>query len=293
MMLSRLLGDLARQRTDRRFEVLVIDSAIDDAVESAAEAGGAWLVRGTPGLLPGQARDLGASRARGRVLAFIDADCRPDEAWLESAATALSDGVRLVGGPVADLYPWHPVALADNLLQFADLPRTRPAGPIHMLPACNLALRAEDYGTLGGFKHVLGVATGEDVALCERAEARWPGSIRFAPKMAVRHAGRTTIFGFLRHHRAFGYSRGRLRLLLSERQARLGRLSILLPAVVLRRVMYVLGRVRCHRPAELPVTLLLLPLLVLGAAAWTAGFRRGLADAARLDPAPAAMVRRR
>ena len=291
-MLHGLLGDLARQRTDRRFEVIVVDAGLDDRVQTAVERSRAHLVRGMAGLLPGQARDLGASRARGGVLAFIDADCRPDEAWLEAAAAALGEGVRLVGGPVADLLPWHPVAVADNLLQFADLPRTRPAGPIHMLPACNLALRIEDYGTLGGFLHVEGIATGEDVALCERAEARWPGAIRFDPSMAVRHMGRTTMAGFLRHHLDFGYSRGRLRLLLSERQARLGRLAVLFPAVVLRRVLFVLGRVARHRPARLPAMLLLLPLLIAGIAAWTVGFRRGLADAADLAPATASIAQR-
>ncbi len=287
-LLAGLLGELARQRTERRFEVLVVDSAVDDAVATAAEATGARVVRGVQGLLPGEARDLGASRAQGRMLAFIDADCQPWPTWLEAAATALERGARLAGGPVGDLLPRHPVAVADNLLQFADLPATRPAGPIHMMPSCNLAIGAEDYAILGGFRHVDAVPTGEDVALCARAEARWPGAIRFAPAMGVRHMGRTTIPSFVRHHRDFGYARGRLRLLLTERQARLGRMGILFPAIVARRIVFILGRVARYRPMRLPATLLLLPLLTLGIVAWTMGFRRGLADAARAHPVPVA-----
>jgi glycosyltransferase involved in cell wall biosynthesis len=277
--LAELLDDLAHQRTVCRFEVLVADAGPDDAVRAVAESHGAMTVRGEAGLLPGQARDLATARARGAVVAFIDADCRPDATWVEAAASALAEEARVVGGPVDDLWPWHPIAVADNLLQFANLPRTRPAGPIHMLPSCNLALRVEDYHALGGFRHSEGVATGEDVAFCERVAARWPAAIRFEPSMAVRHAGRTTIAGLMRHHYRFGYSRGRLRLLLSPRQGRLAGLPVLFPALVLRRLAFVFGRVLRYRPARLPFTLALAPLLVLGSAAWAVGLRSGLAAA--------------
>lgn len=282
--LGPLIADLVRQRTTRIFEIIVVDAAADDAVLAEATIAGARVVRSSDGLLPGVARDLGVAHARGAVLAFIDADCRPDEGWLEAAVAALGPDVRIVGGPVADLCPWHPVARADNLLQFADLPRSREPGPVHILPSCNLALGVEDYGELDGFKHEAGIATGEDVALCERAAERWPGAIRFIPAMAVRHGGRTTLGGLLRHHRAFGYSRGRLKLLLTERQARLGRMAALAPAVAIRRVLYVFGRVLCLHPTTFPAALLLTPLLALGAAAWTLGFHRGLADRASASP---------
>ncbi len=289
--LAGLLVDLAGQMTDRRFEIIVVDAAADDAVLAAADVGGARVVRSDIALLPGEARDLGATHAHGTVLAFIDADCRPDEGWVEAAAAALVPGVRLVGGPVSDLRPLHLVARADNLLQFADLPRTRPAGRIHMLPACNVALKATDYRALGGFKHAQAVATGEDAAFCERAEERWPGAIRFEPPMAVRHAGRTSFLGFLHHHHAFGYSRGRLRLLLSDRQARLGQMGILFPVVVFRRTAFVLGCVLRYRPKALPAALILVPLIVPGIVAWTVGFRRGLADGGREEPVPISVAR--
>jgi hypothetical protein len=285
--LPPLLDALTRQNTPWPFEVLVVDAEPDDEVRTVASECGAVVVRGAPGLLPGEARDLGAARARGRMLAFIDADCVPDHGWLAAAVATLNQGARLTGGPVADLWRWHPIAVADNLLQFADLPRTRPAGAIHMLPACNLAMRAGDYAELGGFRHVDGVPTGEDVALCERAVKRWPGGIRFSPAMAVRHAGRTRLGGLIRHHFSFGYARGRLGLLLSARQARLAAKLPLAPVLVLRRFAFVLGRVLRYRPVRVLTVLLLTPLLLLGMVVWTVGFRRGLADATRQPLSPA------
>lgn len=292
-VLLHLLRDLTEQQTDRAFEVIVVDAWSDDAIRTAAESQGVVVVRSGSGHLPGAARNLGADAARGPILAFIDADCRPDPGWVQAAADALEHGARLAAGPVADLAPWHPVARADNLLQFADLPRARPAGRMHMAPSCNLSIRKEDFNRLGGFRHRDGIATGEDVDFCERATALWRDGIQFSPGMAVRHAGRRRMADMLRHHRTFGYSRGRLRLLLSDRQARLARMRILAPAVVLRRLVYIIGRVARLSPAKLPMTLIISPLLLIGAFAWTAGFRSGLINSSPAGAdAPASPGRR-
>lgn len=285
--LPDLLDDLARQQIRCRYEVLVVNAGSECLIARLAAEHGADTVGGTSVLLPGQARDLGARSAQGDILAFIDADCRPDPGWLAAAVAGLRAGARVVGGPVGDLRPWHPIAVADNLLQFADLSRSRPAGPIHMQPSCNLAVRATDYAVVGGFRHFAAIPTGEDVAFCERASRLWPDGIRFEPAMIVRHAGRTTLSDMIAHHFRFGYARGRLRLLLSERQARLAGMPLATPAIVLRRLGYVLERVARHRPARLLVVLALTPLLLVGILAWTAGFRRGLAEAAGATAASA------
>ncbi|WP_068111374.1 glycosyltransferase [Tropicimonas marinistellae] len=278
-----LLRDVLAQALDRSFEVIVVDAWSDDTIKAAAEAEGARVVRQGSGHLPGAARNLGANAAQGEVLVFVDADCRVQPGWLAAAVATLESGARLATGPVADLTPRHPIARADNLLQFADLPPERPAGTLHMAPSCNIAIHAEDFANLGGFQHREGLATGEDVDFCERLTALWPEGIRFNPQMQVRHAGRRTIAGMIRHHHAFGYSRGKLRLLLTDRQVRLAGMAVMAPAVVLRRLIYIFGRVTALSPLKLPATALVSPFLLIGAAAWTVGFRKGLHE---VDPPP-------
>ncbi|MFD0982807.1 glycosyltransferase family 2 protein [Tropicimonas aquimaris] len=285
--LALLLQDFTAQDFPHAFEVIVVDAWADDAIRDTALAHGAWPVREGTGHLPGAARNLGAHHARGEILAFVDADCRVDPGWLTAAVRTLDGGALIATGPVADLAPLHPVARADNLLQFADLPRERKPGVLHMAPSCNFALRAEDFDRLGGFRHREGLSTGEDVDFCQRATALFPDAIRFEPRMAIRHAGRRTIPAMIRHHHAFGHSRGQLRLLLTDRQARLGRMAVMAPAVVLRRLSYITGRVVRLAPGKLPATLLISPLLLIGAVAWTAGFRRGLNEGAPSTPAGA------
>ncbi len=289
-LLGGCLGGLAAQRTRRRYEVIVVDSAGDQAVARvAAGAPGVRLVRSAEGLLPGAARNLGSAEAAGAVLAFIDADCVPAPDWIEALWQGLGSGVRLVGGSVDHLWPWHPVARIDNLLQFADLQPRRPAGPAPLFAGCNLALRCEDFTRIGGFRHTGPEPAGEDVSFCLRASELWPGALRFVPAMRIRHAGRRGLAAFLRHHHSFGRVRGAGRLLLKPAHVRLGRRAVLVPAVVARRLLHILARIARWHPAALPVTLGLLPLIVAGLTAWALGFRDGLrqgAPAAGVDGLP-------
>ena len=49
---------------------------------------------------PAQKRDLGAKKAKGEILAFIDDDAYPDKDWLKSMVINFKDGnMAAVGGP--------------------------------------------------------------------------------------------------------------------------------------------------------------------------------------------------
>src|SRR4029079_5050367 len=102
----------------------------DDGVAATAACFPAVrVVRSDRPLLPGDARNLGVRNARGAVILFIDADCTADPGWLAAGLAGL-DNAAIVGGTVGDGAPWHPIAVIDNVMQFAHLPRDRPAGPI-------------------------------------------------------------------------------------------------------------------------------------------------------------------
>jgi len=277
--LERCLRALERQRVDVPFEVIVVDSGGDAVVAAVAgSVAGVRLVREgaqRPRLRAGEARNLGARHARASVLAFTDADCIPDPEWLGAALAALTPGVRLVGGPVLDALPFHPVAVSDNLLQFADFPATRPDEPAAYFPGCNLAIRRADFDRVGGFPPVP-LPAGEDTSFCEAVLAQWPTGVRFARSMRVRHLGRTGLRAFLRHQATFGFCRGVLGLHLRAAHRRLGVLTIMIVPVALKRLAYILARRARWAPARLPAELALLPLLVPGLLAWAVGFRRGL-----------------
>jgi len=260
------------------FEVIVVDSGLDDQVAATADLFGVRCVRGTTILFAGQARDLGARHAQGTCFAFIDADAVAEPGWIAAAAESVRTAP-MAGGPVLDRLPWYTIASIDNLLQFADFGARRPGGPIRHVPSCNMVIRRDVFFAVGGFGE-RNVRSGEDVLLTEALHERWPGQLAFVPEMRVAHLGRRRLGTMLSHQHSFGYTRGFLALHLTERQRQWAGRAFLLPAVALKHLTYVCRRgVRYGRIPLLGVPLIM-PFLLLGALAWAIGLRSGVRAAA-------------
>ena len=91
----------SQQGCTAQVEILVVDNGSRRSPEAviAAFPGVRLLCETTPG--PGPARNLGASEARGAVLAFIDADCHADTRWLAAVEAAFADpATQIIGGDV-------------------------------------------------------------------------------------------------------------------------------------------------------------------------------------------------
>lgn len=277
-VLAGCLNALKLQTCSFSFEVIVVESAGDPAVErllSALTSGS--LVRSEGGLLPGAARNLGAKAARGAFIAFTDADCQPRPDWLAGAARALEKGAKLVGGPVGHALPLHPVAVADNTMQFIDYLPGRRAGATDHLAGCNLALRRCDFLDHGGFREDLIV--GEDSLFIEDAARRWGKLVRFVPQMAVDHRGRRALAAFWHHQLRFGYHRALLGSRLKPALRRHGRSLLGTGYFCLRRFCYFFLRLAQWDPLGLPRFLLLVPLTAFGLAGYGKGFRKGCREA--------------
>jgi glycosyltransferase involved in cell wall biosynthesis len=268
--LARCLEALCAQDAAIDVDLVVVDSAGDDAVRQCVESfPGVRLVRGESTQLgPGAARNAGVRATRAEKLLFCDADCAPEPGWLAGGIKALEQGHALVTGPVGDLLA-RPVAIADNLLQFVDFSPNRPPGRVTHAPGCNLAVRRSDFESAGGFADGIG----EDVRLSQNIA---PDGAWFEPDMRQRHLGRRTIRDMLAHHRSFGLARGQHGLLLKPWHRRLGGLLVFQPFVVLKRYAYIVKRTIQYRPMRLPLVALLSPLLLPGLWAWATGFRHGL-----------------
>jgi glycosyltransferase involved in cell wall biosynthesis len=279
--LEGCLRGLHGQLVEFPYEVIVVDAAADPEVAAVAEGfPKARLVRDASGLLAGEARNLGAEQARGRYLAFLDADCVPEPAWLAAVLSALREGkTRIVGGAVLDRFPFHPVAVPDNLLQFVDFSAGRPAGPLSHFPSCNFAVERAAFQELGGFPR--GVPFGEDVLFSGAAEKKWPGGASFVPAMRVRHLGRTGLRAFWRHQTDFGYHRGLLGLHLSPHLQRLLSMPFMEAIVVSKRLVYVVRRAARWRRAALLCLVWLWPILLFGLGAYARGVRLGCREALR------------
>ena len=199
--LRRCLDGLAAQTLDERsLEVVVVDNGSTDG-SAALAAAHDRVDRVVHEAQPGSyaARNAGIRVARGDVLAFTDADCRPDPDWLAEGLIAL-DGVHAVGGHVEPVLPaapnpWARYDAALYLDQAAHVARDGFAA------TANLLLRREVVQRVGPFDAHL--RSGGDVEMGHRL--RHAGFVlAHAPRAVVHHDVRTTARGTWALHRRLG-----------------------------------------------------------------------------------------
>lgn len=276
--LQSCLLALSRQDFEHPYEVILVDSAFDPEVARLAEAyPKVQLIRSEERLICASAKNLGAEYARGEYLAFTDADCIPESDWIQQVHDSLYAGKLAVGGPVLDALPRSPIAVTDNLLQFAEVPPGRPAGRILHAPGCNFGVRQEVFHRAGAFPLF---EVGEDVSLTGSINRLYSEGIHFNPEMRVAHTGRRTIARMWDHQKNFGYWRGKLGLHISKRQQRLGRRLFITPFVVTKRFFYIFKCVVRWNKGMLARNILLIPCILAGLISWSLGYRQGCLHAA-------------
>jgi GT2 family glycosyltransferase len=186
-----------------RPEALARCLAAVDALDHPRDELQVIVIEDTTGAGPGAARNAGARRAEGELLAFTDDDCLPEPGWLRALCAASGPGT-MVGGRTVN-------ALAGN--RFADASQhvqdlvyahyNRDPERARFFATNNLAVPREDFLALGGFDAERFPFASEDRDLCDRWRASGR-TLRSAPDAVVRHAHDLDLRGFVRQHVAYG-----------------------------------------------------------------------------------------
>jgi GT2 family glycosyltransferase len=264
--LEACLRGLDRQ-TRRDFEAIVVDSSPRRPVPGPRP----WLVvdHSDRRLGPHAARNRGATRARGELIVFTDADCEARPGWLDRLAAAHDAGHAVVGGAV------EPAGAGVrergiHVCKFGPWSARAPAGRRPVLPTANLSWRRDAWERAGPFR--LEGWSG-DTELCLRAR-RSGLELVFTPEAIVEHHHEVRVGAFLRERaergaafarvRSQGWPRWRVGAQLAGAPA--------VPAVLLFRTLASAARAGWLREA-LPAV----PVMLAGYAAWAAGEARGLA----------------
>ncbi|MDJ0674425.1 MAG: glycosyltransferase [Calothrix sp. MO_167.B42] len=137
------------------------------------------------------ARNKGIRSALGEIIAFTDADCRPQCQWLSSLVSPFTYGdVAIVAGEITAL-PGNTI-----LEKYAELQNT--LSQTHTLAhkfypygqTANLAIKRQVLAKVGLFRPYL--TTGGDADICWRILQENMGRLQFAPEAIVQHRHRTT-----------------------------------------------------------------------------------------------------
>lgn len=222
--LAACLEALARQEPpEGGFEVIVVDDGSPTPVASVA---GPFRDRLDVDVVrqenagPAAARNVGAARARGALIAFTDDDCQPDPGWLwaYAEAAAAHPGHLLIGRTFNALRT-NPYAEASQLLLAYLYEYFGPdSGRTLLVASNNMVLPVDAFHALGGFDPRFGLAAGEDRDFA----ARWHEAGRAAtsvPGAVVQHGHEMGLAGFWRQHSHYGRGAARYHALRVARGA--------------------------------------------------------------------------
>ncbi len=192
--------------------VIVVD---DESHPPLDDIPGATVVRRATNGGPGAARNTGLALVTTPFVAFLDADTRPQQGWLEHLLPHLDDPrVGLVAPRVTSSVQGlaaTPLARYESSRSPLDLGptqgRIRARTRIGYVPAAALVARTDAIRSVGGFDE--GLRVGEDVDLVWRLdEAAW--RCRYEPLAIVGHEPRATLRAWVAQRIAYGRSAGPL-----------------------------------------------------------------------------------
>jgi glycosyltransferase involved in cell wall biosynthesis len=266
---------ILQQDFEAPIEVIVVDSSEKPVEEWLSSRFSKVKVLTSPErMFPGAARNAGARKARGRYLAFIDADALPEKQWLSRLYALAEEDEDIVSssGAISNANPESFASRVLHWVEFSSFLKGLESGRRPYLSSSNLLITREDFVRSGGFSESYRMA--EDLLF----SAKLKGALYFEGSVGVSHLHRTRYASVRKHLHALGYWSGRLRSGgdIADNWIFKNRLACLLlpfyrtPAVILRVF-------RADRGAGV-LAMIHTPLIFAALIHWSGGFFRGLSD---------------
>jgi mycofactocin system glycosyltransferase len=191
-----------------KLEIVVIDDHSKMEISRLETSFNARVIRQEITRGPAFSRNFGASATRAGILAFLDADCVPDEDWLSELLPFFqATSVGAIGGYIEGYYQetmldrYEEVASSLNMGNRLILEGKSESS--FYVPTANLLVTREAFHKCGGFEE--GMRIGEDVDFCWRL--RDSGySLLYVPRGTVAHKHRGELDRMLKRRGEYGTS---------------------------------------------------------------------------------------
>jgi GT2 family glycosyltransferase len=204
------LRSLAAQTARPSMEVIVVDSSSDGTAGIVAqEFPWAQRIVFAHRQYCGDARNAGLVRARGRVIAFFDADCTAKSDWATRVLRTHERHPDLaIGGAIANGNPQSLVGWGAYFCEFSDWMPGSPAGPRADIAGASMSYKKEAFERYGDF---IGGTYCSDTEFHWRL-ARAGLRPRFEPDFEVFHRNISSFARFASHEFEHGRSFARVRV---------------------------------------------------------------------------------
>ena len=272
------LRSVDRATEGRQRQIIVVESSGDDARRIIQdEFPDVVLIPSSKRLSAGEARNLGFTVARGRLVFVTDQDCLVPMDWVSRLERHFTDpSVGAAGGSVGVRDISNLSGFAVYCLEFLrHFPRSGSARRNHnFLVGCNSSYRSETVHALSFPDQTLG----EDVLFSESIR-RHGFDVIYDPSVEVQHQNRTGWPEFFHYNRKMGRSAANYHQVLRRWWIvpflHLPILTFLSPVIILPRIAFDLARSRWSYVVRF---LMLWPMCLLGNLVWARAFRRKILD---------------
>lgn len=276
------LKSILNQQTSVAFDVIVVDSSIDDTPNIVKqEFPLVRLIHLDRRTYAGKARNIGARSTRARYCLMIDSDCIASSDLVERAiARHREEEYAAVGGSVRNGTPRSLSGLIGYLIEFKEFMPTTPLRLEKSVPTANITYRREALERFDYFD--------EDMWLAEDILFNWKiynagERILFDPAIEVTHLNRTGWREIL----TYQVSLGRLSAVARRRGGLPGRFLINYPLLVVLmpfvRTMNATKWFAAYDKKLLLLFLVIWPLYFLAATFWSYGFFKGVTRKRKSD----------
>lgn len=215
------LDVLAAQTCPVGWELLLCDNGSTDATRRIAGGYAGRLplavVDASERRGPSAARNRGAALARGRWLAFCDADDVVADDWLERMVTALREHDFVAGRFEATRLNDAATLRSRHLDQQEGLQATPDLLDLPHAGAGNMGVRRDLFARVGGFDLTLTCL--EDTDLSWRVQREGGASLHYAPDVVVHVRLRSRLAGIYRQGHAYGVAHAELEARIGVRRA--------------------------------------------------------------------------
>lgn len=271
--LPRCLESIRKQVQRPDVEVIVVDSSAEDPTPFLRK--NFSFVRTyhlDERAYPGTARTYGISKAKGKVIAFIDTDCEASETWISNIIELQKNGKNVAGGPVANGTPRSFVGTAEYLLEFSELVPAMPEGKVRFIPTCNISFKRAVFDKIGKIEDTI---KGSDALFCRKLNLLGE-TIYFHHGITVKHHNRTSVRKVLKNQYDIGYGGAQVRTMEDQVGGVLVKVPALIPLIPFARTLLIAHRFFKHDKGLFLQFWGLYPLIFPGLIAYTVGFWKGL-----------------
>lgn len=201
--LRKCIKALRRQRTSRPYELIIVDDgSTDGGLQKIKEDGFRVFRQANQG--PAAARNLGVANAQGRIVLFTDADCEPEEDWIEEMVRYLEDpAISAVKGS----YLTKQKQIVARFVQMeyeSKYERMKKEGYIDFIDTYAAGFKIEDFRRVGQYDTTFPTASVEDQELSFRM---WGQGYRmvFNPEARVYHTHSSTLWNYVKKKFRIGF----------------------------------------------------------------------------------------